>query len=174
MPVTGLLMAFLLVGLGATLGTLKFGFSTAWAEPHRMMITAARTLAPPLFAAAMASFCWKMEWSRPTWWRLLIGLMAGFELCRQSGYANTFIYTTTAISVVVISATALSMLKRDRIFALFMIIAAIAYTLAALLITSEGSLAGYLRLDLYRYLLALGNLFAASGIFTMLKRVFKS
>ncbi|MTI14456.1 hypothetical protein [Sansalvadorimonas verongulae] len=174
MPVTGVIISFLLVGISAILGTLHFGLSSAWAGPHNTMTTAAKTLAPPLLALSMAEFCWKLGWSRPAWWRLLIGLMAGFELCRQSGYHEHFITTTITISLIVTGAAAVTMLKRERFFGLFMIIAVAAYGLAALVIGTEGSLAGYLRLDLYRYLLALGNLFAASGIFIMLKQVFKN
>ena len=173
MPVSGVLLSFLLVGISATLGTLHYGFSSGWAEPHRMMITAAETLAPPLLALAMAEFCWKLGWSRPAWWRLLIGLMAGFELCRQSGYHKHFIMFSITASLLITGAAAVTMLKRERIFGLFMIIAVAAYSLAAFVIGTEGSLAGYLRLDLYRYLLALGTLFAASGLFFMLKQVFK-
>ncbi|WP_281647110.1 hypothetical protein [Parendozoicomonas sp. Alg238-R29] len=174
MPVTGMLLSFLLVGIGAALGTLRYGFSPAWEQPYQMMMAAAKTLAPPLMAAAMAVFCWKLQWSRPAWWRLLIGLMAGYELSRQTGYGELFLDITAFSSLFITTAAALSMTKQERIFSLFMIVAVIAYALAALVIGTEGSLAGYLRLDLYRYLLALGNLFAASGIFIMLKQIFKT
>ncbi len=163
-------MAFTLVAASSSLGTLSSGFSSLWSEPHLMLMTAAQALAPPMLAAALASLCWKLNWSRPTWWRILIGLMAGYELARQIGYAEIFLYTVAALSLIVMLVSTVTIARRERTFAVFMTVAILAYGLTVLVITTEGSASGYLRVDLYRYLLALGNLFSASAIFIMLKR----
>ncbi|CAM3710688.1 hypothetical protein [Parendozoicomonas haliclonae] len=171
LPVAGALIAFVLVAVSSSLGTLSYGFSQIWQQPYIMLMTATKTLAPPMLAAALATLCWNLEWSKPTWWRILIGLMVGFELSRYTGYGETYLYTTSAISLAVMFAAAITVSSRERTFTVFMVTAVVAYSLAALVIGTEGQLAGYLRLDLYRYLLALGNLFAASGIFVLLKRL---
>ena len=174
MPVVGALMAYALAGFGATLGTLRYGFSDDWIAPYEMMMAAAKTLSPPLLATAMATLCWKLHWSRPAWWRLLIGMMAGYELARYTGYADTFLYISSALSLLIMLTASLSWVRRESTSTLFLVVSVFAYGLAALVIGTEGRLAGYLRLDLYRYLLALGNLLSASGIFIMLKSQHKA
>ena len=169
-PVVGALLAYGLVATGATLGTLTYGVSMSWEAPYLMIMTAAKTLSPPLLATALATLCWKLTWSRQAWWRLLIGLMAGYELSRQTGYSEQFLYIAAATSLVITATAALSLTKLQPTFTLFIVVSVCAYGLAALVIGTEGKIAGYLRLDLYRYLLALGNLFSASGIFIMLKQ----
>ena len=52
----------------------------------------------------------------------------------------------------------------------WLIIASIAsYFTGALIIGTEGTLAGYLRLDLFRYLVGLGNLLLSSGLYLLFK-----
>ena len=96
--------------------------------------------------------------------------MAGFELTRQMGYSNEFISICYAIALVMATVSALHNKAAERPFTIFVLISVIAYGLAGLVMMTEGTLAEYLRLDLYRYLLALGNLFSASAIFIMIKK----
>ena len=54
MPVLAALTAYFLMGCSAVFGTLVYGFSTDWGEPHRLFLTAARTLAPLLLGCALS------------------------------------------------------------------------------------------------------------------------
>ena len=171
LPIMATMLAYLLVGTAASLGTLRYGFSPSWAPAHDMMTTAALTLAPSLLASTLFVICFKIEWQPAAWWRLLIGLMAGRELAAQFGYAHDFIMTVNSIALMVMSASAVRYYSEKRIFSVFMFVAVPAYTLASLFVGmgTDGQLAGYLRLDLYHYLLALGHLFSASAVFILAK-----
>ena len=174
LPVIGAMLGYILVGSAAALGTIRFGITQSWAPAHDMMTAAAVTLGPSLLAAALGSICLGWNWQKPTWWRMLIGLMAGYELFRQFGLQHTFNMTINTVAMAVMAFSAFRTYHIQRIFSGFILIAVGAYSLASLVIGTEGQLAGYLRLDLYRYLLALGHLFSASAIFILTKREFRS
>ncbi len=173
MPIMSAMLGYALVGSAAFLGTLRYGFSSSWAPAHKMMTTAALTLGPSLLAAALFVICFEKVWQRPAWWRLLIGLMAGHELFRQLGWSHDFIMTVNTCALIVMAVSAIHYYKVERIFSAFVLVAVIAYSLAALVVGTEGQLAGYLRLDLYHYLLALGHLFSASAVFILVKKMKK-
>ncbi|MCL6270438.1 hypothetical protein M3P05_10950 [Sansalvadorimonas sp. 2012CJ34-2] len=169
MPILASTLAYLLVGSAAALGTLRYGFSQSWAPAHDMLTAAALTLGPNLLATALGALCLGWKLSRPTWWRIMLGLMLGYEISRLAGYVTAYHMTINTLALIVMAKVAMDMYKKQRLFSGFTFIAVGAYALAALVVGTEGQLAGYLRLDLYHYLLALGHLFSASAIFNLLK-----
>ena len=169
-PVMCALIAFAMVTIASVFGMLSTGFSPAWSAPFELMSEATRTLAPPALAAAIASLRWKKEWSQQNWWRAMIGLMVGYELARWSGYLVLYQNTIAAASIgIMVAAVVSSSGTMQRTFTLFLTVAIIAYSLVALALFAQGSAEGFLHQELYRYLLALGNLFSASAIFSFLK-----
>lgn len=100
----------------------------------------------------------------------MIGLMVGYELARWSGYLVLYQNTIAAASIgTMVAAVVSSSGTMQRTFTLFLTVAIIAYGLVALALFAQGAAEGFLRQELYRYLLALGNLFSASAIFSFLK-----
>ena len=133
-----------------------------------MLVNAAMFLAPPLTGIATCLGVTARSWSRATWGRLILGICVVYEICRW--YGVDIIYRDLQMAVLL--AATLYLLLRSFVApgCKWLIIAAIAsYFIGALIIGTEGTLAGYLRLNLFRYLVGLGNLLLGSGLYLLFK-----
>ncbi len=164
------LLAFVLVAIISVQGTLITGFAIDCQTSYDMMVEAGKTLAPPAMATAIASLCWQKQWQKQNLWRGLMGLMAGYELARYTGHLVFYLNSVSVLSLAFMLVATFSSKLLERTSTIFLAVAAMAYALSATAIGTQGQLDGFLRQDLHRYLLALGNLFCASAMFMMLKK----
>ncbi len=164
------LLAFGLVAIVSVQGTLIHGFSIDCQTSYVMMVEASKTLSPPALAAAIAGLCWQKQWQKQNLWRGLMGLMAGYELARHTGHLVFYSNSISVLSLACILVATFTNKLFERTSTMFLAVAAMAYGLSATVIGTQGQLDGFLRQDLHRYLLALGNLFCASAMFMMLKK----
>ncbi len=165
---TAALFGFLLMALAAIAGSLHYGFSTVWASPHKMLVNAAMFLAPPLTGMATCLGVLGKSLPRAAWGRIILGVCIVYEVCRWYGLETVY----RDLQIGLLLAFALYLLVRSTLEpgAKWLIIAAIAsYYTGALIIGTEGTLAGYLRADLFRYLTGLGNLLLGSGLYLLFK-----
>ncbi len=169
MPATVALLAFGLVAAAAGLGTLRYGFSAIWTEPHQMLNQAANYLSPSLLAAAIAATVWNWPLRRQDWGSILLGLMACFELMRRLEWLDTWHLLLSTGALLLMTAAIITRGERKPTFTAFSLTGICAYFIGGLVIGTEGKLAGFLRMDLFHYLLALGNLCIASGFFHYLR-----
>ncbi|MRI32828.1 hypothetical protein EOPP23_07500 [Endozoicomonas sp. OPT23] len=164
----GALLGFLLMAGAGVTGTLNFGFSEAWFEVYRFLNNAATFMAPPLIGTAMILVLTGNQWSKPAWGRLVIAICLAFEVCRWYGlgdlYRDLQIAGFLAIIMLLLLKAQIEPGPKAMVIAAF-----VSYFVGALVIGNEGTLAGYLRLNLFRYLIALGNLLLGSGLFMLLK-----
>ena len=168
-PVKAALFAYLLAGCGAAIGTLFYGFSNAWAGAHQLFSNAATTMSPALLAGACVCLLYRVNVQGATWWRLLIALMLGFEVGRQTGHVGLFQTIVAIVSLAAIAVATVLKQGYSSMVPMFLLGSVLIYALGAVVIGTEGSFGDYLRLDLYHYLLALGNLLSATALFTLLK-----
>ncbi len=165
---TAALLGFLLMALASITGSLRYGISTAWSGPHEMLVNAAMFLAPPLTGIATCLGVTVNSWSRAAWGRLILGICIVYEVCRW--YGVDIIYRDLQMALLLVSALYLLLHSPVESSPKWLIIASIAsYFTGALIIGTEGTLAGYLRLDLFRYLVGLGNLLLSSGLYLLFK-----
>ncbi len=156
------------MALASITGSLRYGISTVWSGPHEMLVNAAMFLAPPLTGIATCLGVTVNSWSRAAWGRLVLGICIVYEVCRWHGV--DIIYRDLQMAVLLVSALYLLLRSSVESSPKWLIIASIAsYFTGALIIGTEGTLAGYLRLDLFRYLVGLGNLLLSSGLYLLFK-----
>ncbi len=164
------LLGFGIITTTATLGVLRYGFSDRWISAHDMFANLGWYMAMPLIGAALVAASRDINWKRTTWWRILLGLCVAFEFARMMGWLIEYrlvINLTAALA----SATAICMpgniTSGSRSFTLAGIISCV---IAVLAVGTEGQLAGYLRIDIFRYMTALGTLCLGSGLYLLLRR----
>ncbi|MFK0570151.1 hypothetical protein [Endozoicomonas sp.] len=165
---TAALMGFLLMALASITGSLRYGISSVWTEPHEMLANAAMFLAPPLTGIATCLGVTVSSWSRAAWGRLILGVCLAYEVCRW--YGVDIIYRDIQMALLLLFALYLLIRSSLEPGPRWLIIGSIAsYFTGVLIIGTEGTLAGYLRLDLFRYLIGLGNLLLGSGLYFIFK-----
>ena len=164
----GALLGFILmVGAGVT-GTLNFGFSTAWSEIYLFLNNAATFMAPPLIGTAMILILTGNQWSKPAWGRLVIAICLAFEVCRWYGLGNLYRDVQIAGFLAVIMLFLIKAQVEPGPKAMI-VLSFVSYFVGALVIGNEGYLGGYQRLNLFRYMIALGNLLLGSGLYMLLR-----
>ncbi|MGI9278751.1 MAG: hypothetical protein ACR2PX_03865 [Endozoicomonas sp.] len=164
----GALLGFLLIALAAVAGTLKFGFSEIWTGVYLFLNNAATYLSPPLIGTAIALLLSNKEWSKPVWGRMIIGLCLAYEITRWYGVETLYRDSLLAISLLL----ALYMVIKAQIEPGpkgLLLIAFTSFFIGGLVIGNEGTLGGYLRVNLFRYMIALGSLLLGTGLFMLLK-----
>ena len=165
---TAALFGFLLMALAAITGSLYYGFSTIWGSPHKMLVNAAMFLAPPLTGIATCLGVLGKSLKRAVWGRVILGVCIVYEVCRWYGLETLY----RDLQMALLLTLALYLLVRTTLEPgpKWLIIASIiSYFTGALVIGTEGTLAGYLRADLFRYLTGLGNLLLGSGLYLLFK-----
>ena len=169
----GALLGFMLIALAAIAGTLTFGFSESWTGVYLFLSNAANFLAPPLVGMAMVSILTSQEWSKPAWGRLVIAVCLAYEVSRW--YGVDIIYRDAQLAVALI--TVLYLVLKAQIEPApkgLILISFSSFFVGALVIGNEGTLGGYLRINLFRYLIALGNLFLGTGLYMLLRSQHRS
>ncbi|WP_422136818.1 MULTISPECIES: hypothetical protein [unclassified Endozoicomonas] len=164
----GALLGFLLVALASAAGTLKYGFSEIWTGVYLFLNNAATYLSPPLVGTAIALLLSNRVWSKPAWGRMIIGLCLAYEISRWYGVETLYRDALLAVSLLI----ALYSVVRAQVEPGpkgLLLIAFISFFIGGLVIGNQGTLGGYLRLNLFRYMLALGSLLMATGLFMLLK-----
>lgn len=167
------MLGFSLMALASITGSLRYGVSPAWSAPHEMLVNVAMFMSPPLVGIAACLGLTTRSWSRPAWGRLILGICVVYEATRW--YGLEIIYRDLQLALLLV--TTLYLLLRSSIEPgpKWLMIASIASIFTgALVIGTQGTLAGYLRLDLFRYLIGLGNLLFSSGLYFALKNSYPS
>ncbi|MGY0218093.1 hypothetical protein ACWJJH_12050 [Endozoicomonadaceae bacterium StTr2] len=155
----------------ATLGLLRYGFSDRWVEAHDLFANLGWYMAMPLIGATFLDAGRDMEWSKPTWWRIILGLCLIFEVARMMGWQAE--YKLVANLTAALAATLAVCWPKSDITSgsrLFTLAGVVSCVVAAVVIGTEGQLIGYLREDVFRYMVALGTLCLGSGLFFILQR----
>ncbi len=162
------LMGFLMMALAAITGTLFYGISALWYGPQEMLSNAAMFLAPPLIGVATCLGITTKKWQPPAWGRMILGICVVYEACRWYGLDT--VYRDLQVALVLASASCLLLRgAADRKTKGLIGSGIVSYLTGALIIGTEGTLAGYLRLDLFCYLVGLGNLLLSSGLYLLFK-----
>ncbi len=169
-PALAALVGFVLMAGASLMAGLRFGFDWPLKEAHLLLRNAAVYLGLPLIASAYASLCWPWNWSRPAWGRWALALMALFELVRRMGLGEYYQEGLGTLCLALIALMGLRHLRQRRTIASFAVIGAASLFAGGVVIGVDGRLAGFLRLDLFHYLSALGCLFLGSGLFLLLRR----
>ncbi len=164
----GALLGFLLIALASLAGTLKFGFSEVWNDVYLFLNNAATYLSPPLIGTAIALLLSNREWSKPAWGRMIIGLCLAYEITRWYGVEALYRDALLAVSLLIALLSVLRAQIEPGPKGL-LLIAFISFFIGGLVIGNQGTLAGYLRLNLFHYLMALGSLLLGTGLFMLLK-----
>ena len=162
------LLGFLMMALAAIMGTLYYGISTVWQGPQEMLATAAMFLAPPLVGVATCLGITTRKWSPPAWGRMILGVCVVYEVCRWYGLDTIYRDLQVALALALASYLLLRSEADTKIKGLIGT-GIVSYLTGALIIGTEGTLAGYLRLDLFCYLVGLGNLLLSSGLYLLFK-----
>ncbi len=163
------LLGFLLMALAASTGCLRYGISSAvWAGPHEMLTNIATYMSPPLVSIALCLGLSARAWSKAAWGRVIIVICLLYEVSRWYGLEPFYRDLQLALAI---SATLYFTLKSQLDYGpKLMILTAIAsYFVGGLIIGNQGTLLGYLRLDLFRYFIGLGNLLLSSGMYLALR-----
>ena len=162
------MIGFAFMALGAITGTLRYGISPAWRGPHEMLTNVALFLSPPMIGIAVCLGLTTRSLSGPTWGRIVLGICVLYEVCRW--YGLEVIYRDFQVALLAVAIFVLVLRSPVENTSRLLIIAAMSSIFTGVLIVgTQGTLAGYLRLDLFRYLIALGNLLLSSGLYFLLK-----
>ena len=169
LPAKAALFGFLLMSIGAGLGTLKYGFSDIWSGPYWMFNNIATFMSPPLVTIALVQVLTAKFWSAAAWGRTIIAICLMFEVSRWYGFETIYRDLQLAVCIVVglVMVTRSYMTTGTR--ALIMVSFA-SFFVGGMLIGNEGTIAGYLRLNLFRYFIALGNLMLGTGLYFLLRQ----
>lgn len=161
------LLGFLLMALAAITGALYYGISAVWQGPHDMLANAAMFLAPPLLGGATCLGVTTKNWSSRAWGQVILAVCVVYEVCRW--YGLEVIYRDLQVALVLVCALYLLRGVTDSKVKGLIGTGIVSYLIGALIIGTEGTLAGYLRLDLFCYLVGLGNLLLGSGLYLLFK-----
>ncbi|MCL6415073.1 hypothetical protein MIB92_05380 [Aestuariirhabdus sp. Z084] len=165
----GAMVGFLGFVLAALFGSLRFGLGEQWAEVHSLFSQVATYMSLPLIATAF--LCLSLPWSlsRPGWGRTLLGLMVAFEVARRLEWGAEYRLLLGGLSLAIIAACSAYQLQQQTRVALLGVAGAACSAIAALVIGTSGSLWGWLRVDLFHYLLALSNLCLGASLFFLFR-----
>lgn len=162
------MLGFLLMALGATAGSLRYGFSPIWIGLHEMLTNVALFMSPPLVGIAVCLGLTTRSLSGPVWGRIIIAVCLVYEVSRWNGVE--LIYRDIQIALLAVAILFLALKSPVETGCRLLIISSvISIFTGVMIIGTNGTLAGYLRLDLFRYLIGLGNLLMSSGMYLMLK-----
>ncbi len=96
------LLAFSLsAGTGAC-AVARLGFGLDTLEAERWLMQATLLLGLPLVGVVALTLGRRWIWSRPTWGRIVIGLLAFFELTRQLGWSSEYAFALGLTSAVLV------------------------------------------------------------------------
>ena len=162
------MLGFLLMATASVVGSIRYGISDSWSGPHSMLINVAMFLSPPLVGIAISLALTTRSWSGAAWGRVILGVCIVYEISRWNGLE--LIYRDLQLSLLVATVFYLTMKSSLAPGPRWLIILSLcSYFIGALVIGTQGTLAGYLRLDLFRYLIGLGNLLLSSGMYLTMK-----
>ena len=162
------MVGFMLMSLGAIAGSIRYGISDAWTGPHLLLLNVATYMSPPLIGIATCLGLTTLSWSKAVWGRLIIAICLIYEVSRWNGME--IIYRDLQLALILVAVLYLTLRSLSDSAPRWMIIGSIiSYFIGALVIGTQGKLGGYLRLDLFRYLIGLGNLLLSSGLYMILK-----
>ena len=169
LPAKAALFGFLLMAIGAGLGALKYGFSDIWAGPYWMFNNIATFMSPPLVTIAIVQILTAKFWSPAAWGRTILAICVLFEVFRWYGletiYRDLQLALCIVAGLVMVTRSYMSMGARALIMVSFA-----SFFVGGMLIGNEGTIAGYLRLNLFRYFIALGNLMLGTGLYFLLRQ----
>ena len=169
-PTMVALLGFGIITTTATLGVLRYGFSDRWVSAHDMFANLGWYMAMPLVGAALVSASRDLDWKRTTWWRILLGLCVAFEFARMM---DSLVEYRLAVNLAAAMASSIAICLPGKVTSgsrYFTLAGILSCVIAVLAIGTEGQLAGYLRIDVFRYMTALGTLCLGSGLFLVLRR----
>lgn len=169
LPVKGALFGFLLMVIAAGLGTLRYGFSEIWAGPYIMFNNIATYMSPPLVTLALVQILTGKAWSPAVWGRFILALCLLFEVSRWYGVPTVYRDLQLNICLIISLLLVLRSDMEPGTKALILVSFA-SFFVGGLLIGNEGTLGGYLRLNLFRYFIALGNLMMGAGLYLLLRQ----
>lgn len=86
------LLAFSLSAGAGACAVARLGFGLDTLEAERWLMQATLLLGLPLVGVVALSLSRQWIWSRPTWGRIVIGLLAFFELARQLGWSSEYAF----------------------------------------------------------------------------------
>ena len=162
------LLGFLLMAIAASLGSLRYGFSPAWTQPHDIMTNIATFMAPPLVSMALCLGLCAKAWNKLAWGGFIMVLCLLYELSHK--YQIGTLYRDTQLGLSLAACLFFTLKSQLDYGPKLMTLTAIAsYFVGGLVIGNQGTLLGYLRLDLFRYCIGLGNLLLSSGMYLALK-----
>lgn len=162
------MIGFALMTVGAATGTLRYGFSSMWAEPHEMLTNVALFVSPPMIGIAACLGLTTRSLTGPAWGRIVLGICVFYEVCRW--YGVEVIYRDMQVAILAVAILFLALRSPVENGPRMLIIASMLSIFTGVLIVgTQGTLAGYLRLDLFRYLIGLGNLLLSTGLYFLLK-----
>ncbi|MGB0360819.1 MAG: DUF6962 family protein [Endozoicomonas sp.] len=165
---TAALIGFVLMALASIVGSLRYGFSNDWIPAHEMLSNAAMYLAPPLICIATVFGITTKEWSKPAWGKLIVSICLIYEISRW--YDMDIIYRDLQNTILLLGIIySLFRASIDNSARWLILTGVSSYFIGALIIGTEGTLAGYLRLDLFGYLIGLGNLLMGTGLYFLFK-----
>ncbi|WP_330926916.1 hypothetical protein [Candidatus Sororendozoicomonas aggregata] len=162
---------FLLIATAAILGCLRYGFSSYWAASHDLATGIATFLAPPIVGAALCLGLLLKSWSKTVWAGGIVLVCMLYGISDWFGVERFYRDAELAIALVL---TLYCILRSQMNYGpKLMILSAIAsYFIGGLIIGNQGTLLGYLRLDLFRYFMGLGNLLLSSGMYLAFRVVY--
>ncbi|MET4696218.1 hypothetical protein [Endozoicomonas lisbonensis] len=169
LPAKAALFGFLLMAIGAGLGVLKYGFSSVWAGPYWMFNNIATFMSPPLVTIAMVQILMAKFWSAAAWGRTILAICLLFEVSRWYGVET--VYRDLQLTLCIVAG--LVMVTRSYMSAgtkVLIMVSFASFFVGGMLIGNEGTIAGYLRLNLFRYFIALGNLMLGTGLYFLLRQ----
>lgn len=165
---TATLLGFLLMALSAVTSSLRYGISNYWLKPHEMLNNAATYLSPPLIGLACCLAVLGRQWQRPAWLRVIFGVCLCYEVSRW--YGLDLIYRDLQLAVLLFAVAYSLFQSKIKAWLKWLILAGLtAYGSAFFVVGTEGYSAGYLNMNLWRYLIGLGNLLLSSGLYLVLK-----
>ncbi len=162
------MLGFLLMAMASVVGSLRYGISESWADPHDMLMNIAMFMSPPLIGIASCLGLMTKSWSSSAWGRLILSVCLIYEVSRWNGLE--IIYRDLQLAIIVVCILTLAIRSALPSGPRWLVILSLcSYFIGVLVIGTQGTLAGYLRLDLFRYLVGLGNLLLSSGIYLIMK-----
>ncbi|MDD7806089.1 MAG: hypothetical protein PUP46_11155 [Endozoicomonas sp. (ex Botrylloides leachii)] len=163
------LLGFFLITLAASLGALRYGVSPLWVKPHDLMTGIATFISPPILSAALCLGLSTKAWSYLYWAIVLAVFYLLYMLADK--YHLEELWRNTLLSLSLIGCLLFTLRSQLNYgVKLMLLIAIISYFLGGLVLGFHGMLLGYLRLELFRYFIGLGNLLLSASMYLTFKR----
>lgn len=164
------MVGFVLVAIAAFTGSVGYGISESWLPAHEMLTRSAMYLTPLLLGFSLYGGITGHHWQRPFWGRLIIGICVLFEVSRWFGLVDAL---QDVVMVIAIVTPLVAVVRSGLPFLqqLLVLLTLLVFSSAFVLVGTEGTLAGYLRLDLFRYLVGLGILMISSALYLLFQAV---